>query len=1749
MAITKRIDKGSSLTYQEMDDNIDAIAPRTSATGSVQIPAGTTAQRDGSPTNGYLRYNTQLNQFEGYINGGWGGLGGGGGSGDPNQNAFSNFAVSGQTTIAADQTTDTINFAAGANITLTTNATTDTLTIAANFSQDFAFSSLTGKPTTVAGYGITDAQALLVSGTNIKTINSQSILGSGDLAITAAADWASITNKPNTISGFGIIDAFDGAWSNLTGTPTTVAGYGITDAQDILVSGTNIKTINGASVLGSGDLTVTGSYGDTDVSAHLNTSGANTNEFLRWNGIDFEWASVSGGGGSETDPVVGAISGIVKADGAGNISAAVQGTDYSTFDGDWNSLSNVPTTLSGLGVTVSLLDLTNQSSTNIVDGSAGTFLTTDGNGNFSFAAVSGGGGSLAFTDLTDTPVNYNGAGNQLIGVNSGATGLTFYTQSAGAESNDLSQTVTWAIVPDAFISNTSVVQHQADLRITESQITDLGNYIEVETDPVFSASAVANVVADATGNGFLRNNGGEWYYDNNVYTTSTVAEVDPVFSAHTTSDIVQGTGLLGNGGSANTWYYDANTYIQGSDVPDNETDPVFSAHTTANINNGSGFLKQDGAGNWFYDANDYITAAGAETDPIFTAHTTYNIADGTGYLKNDGGGTWSYESNTFLTAEEDPVFDAHTVSDIVDGEGFLRQDNANNWYWDANTYITANDIPASTATLDDVVGNGNQTTNSAEFGGLTVDGNNVIVEGSNNALLTNGAAYITLTDLSAAGDLTYDDETGVFTANLQSTGIVLEDLSVDYNPAGVANLTYNDTTGAFTYTPPDLSTYLTSGDLPAETDPVFSAWTGSSITDGTGFLRNDGSGNWSYDANTFLDDAGVQLIINGHLNTGTAGNNQVLSWDAENEDFYWAAAGGGSGGIDFTDLSVTVNPASGGGNLTYDDLGTFTYTPPDFSSVTGNFTVGDNLNIQGSASDGGIIVLNAAQTGSPTPSNTNWSYLTVERGTQPNVHIRWNEGNDVWEFTNDGTNYSGLGGDTPTLDEILGASATSNESNDVLTLYRNTDGNIGTGTLRFESRDTTPNPNQSMGDITFYMDNDASISTSTLGEYARISAKGQQVTSGTPANNTGYIDFQTSTKDGLESLMKVGFDPFSASNNSSGAQIGTVMTNNAYVNGGFYVYEEVDTAGDLTSDANIAMYLTAYDSQTNTTQNRVEISHQNGVMRIIHRNRNNTSEFGQLTIPHSEPTPLRIYYADTATSYDIVSDQNFDTKFNTRMLDDDNLVRFNSYANTEVMSDRSDFGGFNGGASNNAEIVPGNEGYGAVAFFTFNDANNGTASQHSYIPEGHAEEVPHGMGILRDSSQHISGTPRWDPFGGPDFRMTLNSTARDASYFFGATTTFNQSHPTNLILTNSDYTPEDGTTIARILFRAGESTYTGYRDYGAIVCTAEDTTAGAYDGRASIYVTGSGSTGNDAQIGTTWQASQSKIMNRATLHYFGQFTGYQVHSSSTANIDQYIKMYAETGVDYQMIASSDKLQIRAGEDSGIGDFRFFGPSADYRFENDTSNNSSAPTLVIADVNTAQNANNDVIGTIDFQRGTASFALISAKNVSNDGTNFEGSLRFQVTSTTATPDYPDMILDGDTGLSINDGLGLTVDGVTTLKTTTEVTSALTGATGTVTHDLDNGAIFDHTSLAADFTANFTNVPTTVSRTIGVALILDQGATAYMPTAVQIDGAAQTILWQGGSAPSGTASGTDIVSFTLIRSSGGAWKVIGSATSYS
>lgn len=69
-----KVYSGSSWSNAVVDTA--TVVEKTGSTGSAIIPSGTTAQRDGSPANGYFRYNTSVNSFEGYVNGAWGGVGG-----------------------------------------------------------------------------------------------------------------------------------------------------------------------------------------------------------------------------------------------------------------------------------------------------------------------------------------------------------------------------------------------------------------------------------------------------------------------------------------------------------------------------------------------------------------------------------------------------------------------------------------------------------------------------------------------------------------------------------------------------------------------------------------------------------------------------------------------------------------------------------------------------------------------------------------------------------------------------------------------------------------------------------------------------------------------------------------------------------------------------------------------------------------------------------------------------------------------------------------------------------------------------------------------------------------------------------------------------------------------------------------------------------------------------------------------------------------------------------------------------------------------------------------------------------------------------------------------------------------------------------------------------------------------------------------------------------------------------------------
>ena len=124
---------------------------------------------------------------------------------------------------------------------------------------------------------------------------------------------------------------------------------------------------------------------------------------------------------------------------------------------------------------------------------------------------------------------------------------------------------------------------------------------------------------------------------------------------------------------------------------------------------------------------------------------------------------------------------------------------------------------------------------------------------------------------------------------------------------------------------------------------------------------------------------------------------------------------------------------------------------------------------------------------------------------------------------------------------------------------------------------------------------------------------------------------------------------------------------------------------------------------------------------------------------------------------------------------------------------------------------------------------------------------------------------------------------------------------------------------------------------------------------------------------------------------------------------------------------------------------------------------------------------------------------------------------------------------------------TFTGTVTLATTTEVLNTGTISTGVFTANFSTGGVFYITTApTANFTVNVTNLPTTDNRVTIVSFFVIQGATGYIPNALQIGGSVQTIKWSGGSAPTPTngAGKVDVFTFTFIRR-GAAWEAIGTS----
>ena len=90
-----------------------------SGTGQLDLPAGTTAQRSGSPNAGMIRFNSDLTTFEGYNGTAWGSIGGGATGGGSDQVFWEN----GQTVTTSYTITNNRNAVSAGPITINAGVT------------------------------------------------------------------------------------------------------------------------------------------------------------------------------------------------------------------------------------------------------------------------------------------------------------------------------------------------------------------------------------------------------------------------------------------------------------------------------------------------------------------------------------------------------------------------------------------------------------------------------------------------------------------------------------------------------------------------------------------------------------------------------------------------------------------------------------------------------------------------------------------------------------------------------------------------------------------------------------------------------------------------------------------------------------------------------------------------------------------------------------------------------------------------------------------------------------------------------------------------------------------------------------------------------------------------------------------------------------------------------------------------------------------------------------------------------------------------------------------------------------------------------------------------------------------------------------------------------------------------------------------------------------------------------------------
>ena len=785
-----------------------------------------------------------------------------------------------------------------------------------SFTQNDAWSNITGTPTTLAGYGITDGGGSVTPSstdtfTNKSGAISQWTNDANYLTSVPAQTFGSLTGKPTTIAGYGITDAFDASsafpYGNLTGTPTIPTAVSqLTNDSSFLssVPAQSFASLTGkpTTLAGYGITDGGGSYANSNVDAHLNVSGATANQVLKWTGTDYDWVT-----STDSDTTYTAGSGLTL---TGTVFSLTSGH----FDGAYGSLTGAPTIPSGnqiidwTSASAGTIHASNYTDTNTTY-TAGSGLTLSGTefsltgGHYNDSAVdthlnvSGAtanqvlkwtGTDYDWVTSTDSDTTYTaGSGLTLTGTVFSLTGGTVTASSSTAFTNKTGNISQWT--NDAGYLTSETDSQTLSLSGTTLAIST-GNNVDLGALTIDDFADV-NITSVSDGQFLTYNNGsGEW-------TNSTVSI--PTLTSQLTND----AGFIT---SASTYdNSDVDTHL-------NQSNPT------------SGYVLS-------WNGSDYAWVSNGASGAHYTdsdARAAFSATTGLSY--NSGTGVFSLNSQLENLSD---------VSSTTPNTGEVLK-------WNGSTWTPSADVDTDTV----------YTTFNSDFDTrLAAKSTTDLSEGSNKYFTDTRARQA----ISASGDLSYNASTGVISYTAPSsyansnvdthlnrasatTGQILSWNGSDYDwianagtpawssitgkPTTIAGFGITDAfDGIFSSLAGKPTTIAGYGITDAVTPTSANVFTNkqgniSQWTNDTGYLT-------SVPAQTFgsltgkpttlggygITDGYVNSDVDSHLNRSSASTGDVLSWNGS--DFSWVAQSGGGGATDkIEEGNSSVEVIDGGAN-------------------------------------------------------------------------------------------------------------------------------------------------------------------------------------------------------------------------------------------------------------------------------------------------------------------------------------------------------------------------------------------------------------------------------------------------------------------------------------------------------------------------------------------------------------------------------------------------------------------------------------------------------------------------------------------------------------------------------------------------------------------------------------------------------------------------------------------------------------------